>query len=78
MNPQNHHKLPFSRKNWKLFFVGLAVTLLGYVLLSIPPATGILSLTIAPLLLLVGYIVLIPLSILLKDSDSSATPPCRS
>ena len=74
MDPPSYQQLPFSRKNWKLFFIGLAAILLGYVLLNIPPATGFLSLTLAPLLLVGGYCVLIPLAILLKNSDSSATP----
>ena len=40
--------LPFSRKNWSLAIAGLAVILLGYVFLRIPPADGFFSLTLAP------------------------------
>ena len=33
------HSFPFTRKNWSLFLLGLAAIILGYALLSIPPAT---------------------------------------
>ena len=64
-----NRQLPFSRKNWRLFFIGVGSILLGYALLSIPPATGFLSLTLAPILLVGGYCVLIPLAILVRESD---------
>ena len=71
VEPQTARQLPFSRRNWRLFLLGLGSIILGYVVLSVPPATGFLSLTLAPALLVGGYCVLIPLSILLKDADSS-------
>ena len=59
--------LPFKRKNWFVFALGMAVIGLGYFLLSVPPADGFWSLTMAPVLLVVGYCVIIPAAILLKD-----------
>ncbi len=59
--------LPFTRKNWSLAIAGLAAILLGYVFLRIPPAEGFFSLTLAPVLLVVGYCVLIPMAILVRD-----------
>ena len=64
--------VPFTRRNLKVFVVGLLVIGLGYVLLSIPPADGFLSLTLAPILLVLGYCVVIPVSLLLKDPDLPA------
>lgn len=58
---------PFTRKNWSLAIAGLAVILLGYAFLHIPPAEGFFSLTLAPVLLVVGYCVLIPMAILVRD-----------
>jgi len=46
------------RFRWKLFGVGVAAIVLGYILLSIN------DITIAPLLLVLGYCVLVPLSFL--------------
>lgn len=46
------------RFKWKLFFGGMAAIVVGYIML----ATG--DITIAPILLVLGYCVLIPLSFL--------------
>ena len=62
--------LPFTRKNWSLAIAGLAAIALGYVFLRIPPAEGFLSLTLAPVLLVVGYCVLIPMAILVRDQST--------
>jgi len=65
--------MPFGRRNWILFGASLAVIGLGYVLLSIPPADGFLSLTAAPILLVGGYCVLLPAAILVRDTEVAAT-----
>ena len=72
MSQPTDRKFPFTRKNWTLFVLGLATIVLGYVFLSIPPAEGFLSLTLAPILLVVGYCVLIPMAILVKDRPSAS------
>ena len=64
--------LPFTRKNWTLAGAGLASILLGYVCLRIPPAEGFLSLTLAPVLLVAGYCVLIPMAILARDQTEES------
>lgn len=71
-------ELPFTRKNWTLFAIGLATIALGYLALSVPPADGFLSLTLAPLLLVAGYCVLIPLALLAKEKGNQAAPERRS
>ncbi len=63
---------PFTRKNWTLAAAGLASILIGYVCLRIPPAEGFISLTLAPILLVVGYCVLIPLAILARDQTEES------
>ncbi len=63
-----HESIPLTAKNWKLFILGLATIGLGYVFLGIPPAEGFLSLTLAPILLVTGYCVLIPLAIMARDN----------
>ena len=55
----------FTRLNWILFAVASGVILIGYILLNQSPAEGFFSLTAAPLLLVLGYCVLIPVAILL-------------
>lgn len=51
---------PFGPKNYMLFGVALAVIILGYFVLS----TG--DITWSPILLVLGYCVLIPLAIMLR------------
>ena len=46
------------RFRWKLFGAGMAAIVLGYVLLAVN------NITIAPLLLVLGYCVLVPLAFL--------------
>lgn len=58
--------LPISRLNVKLYLVGLAVLVLGYLLLSVGPWDNPLSRSFAPLVLLVAYVVIFPLAILWK------------
>jgi uncharacterized membrane protein HdeD (DUF308 family) len=62
----DHADLPFTRQNWVFFAAGLVSIALGYVFLRIPPADGFLSLTLAPVLLVLGYCALMPLAILYK------------
>ena len=53
-------KLPFSGRNYALMAIALLFILLGYVVLS----TG--DITIAPLLLVLGYGIFLPAGILVK------------
>ncbi|MBN1826971.1 MAG: hypothetical protein JW958_11975 [Candidatus Eisenbacteria bacterium] len=57
---KSENSLPFTRRNYTLFGVGIAVILLGFLMLSRN------SITLAPILLVAGYCVLIPLAIALK------------
>ncbi|KPJ73437.1 hypothetical protein AMJ52_03790 [candidate division TA06 bacterium DG_78] len=52
--------IQFTKKSNVLFGIGLLVVILGFILL----ATG--SIVLAPILLVVGYIVFFPLGILVK------------
>ena len=56
-----------GRRNKRVLWIALSTIALGYIFLSIPPAEGFLSLTLAPLLLVAGYCVLVPLAILLSS-----------
>ena len=62
----------FSRRNRILFALGLIAIGSGYLLLRLPPAHGPLSLTAAPLLLVLGYCVLIPLAILCRGDQKAS------
>jgi hypothetical protein len=61
-------RLDLGRKNWILFGSGLGAILLGFVLLS----QG--DITLAPILLVVGYIVLIPWALVARRPDGGPKP----
>ena len=56
--------LPFSSTNYLLFGAGLLVIIIGYILLSIGPWNSYYSLTAAPIFLVIGYCIIIPVAIL--------------
>lgn len=60
---------PFGKKNYILFAVSLAVMVVGFI------ALGYGSMTLAPILLVLAYCVLMPLAIIIKDrpEDDNAT-----
>jgi hypothetical protein len=60
--------LPFSKTNYLIFLAGLAAIIFGYVDL----ARG--GITIAPILLVVGYCVIVPIAILYRGRDSADQP----
>ncbi|MBN2103471.1 hypothetical protein JW835_05460 [bacterium] len=61
--------LPFKKMNYILFGYSLLVIIAGYFALAQKPYNSFLSLWIAPILLVLGYVVLIPLSILYNKQD---------
>ncbi len=57
---------PYKRKNYLLFGVGVFVIIVGYLIMYLGEVNSFQSLAISPLLLLAGYIVIIPLALLYK------------
>ena len=57
---------PFGKKNYILFAAALVAMILGFVFL------GYGSMTLAPILLVLGYCVLMPLAIIVKDRPEEA------
>lgn len=58
----------WTNKNYLVLLGGLAVLILGYFLMAQAPWDGFFSMTLSPLILLAGYIIVIPLSIMVKSS----------
>jgi len=61
----NTEGLPFTRKNYYIFAVGLAAIIIGYIAL----AQG--SITLAPILLVLGYCAIIPIAILYRGEKNT-------
>jgi hypothetical protein len=57
---------PFKRKNYLLFGVGVFVIIMGYLIMYLGEVNSFQSLVISPLLLLAGYLVIIPLALIYK------------
>lgn len=56
-------EIPIKRENAIMFGIGFVVLVLGYLALSVGPWDSFLSRTLAPIILLVGYLVIFPLAI---------------
>ncbi len=70
--------LPFTKSNYQILGLGLVVIVLGYVALAQPPWDSAMALDLAPILLVLGYCVLIPLGILYRrkpSTEAKPTPP---
>ena len=55
---------PLNRENYILFGLGILVLIVGYFFLSIGPWDSFWSRTLAPIVLVVGYLIVIPIAIL--------------
>ena len=64
--PRGLRDLPYTKRNVQFLVAGLAIILIGYLCLAQPPVDGFLSLTLAPILLVIGYCVLIPIGLLIR------------
>jgi hypothetical protein len=71
-NVVREDRLPFERSNWVLFGAALVVIALGYLVL----AGG--SITLAPILLVLGYCVLVPLAIMYRPRGRAERASAQS
>ncbi|MBT4033876.1 MAG: DUF3098 domain-containing protein [Candidatus Marinimicrobia bacterium] len=55
--------------NYFLFIAGLIVIILGYVLMGTGELNSVQALTVSPIVLLIGYLVIIPVSIMYRKKD---------
>jgi len=65
------HSWSFGKINYQLFGIGLFVIILGYIAMASGETESIQSVKIAPLILIVGYCILIPAAILVKPKDKT-------
>jgi len=61
-----YEQLPFGRTNYLLFGLGIALLVFGYVMMGLSSLNSVTAMTIAPIVLLLAYLVVIPLAILYK------------
>ena len=56
--------MPFEKQNITIILAGVLVIVLGYYLMSISETMGTLALDIAPIILVIGYMIVIPYGIM--------------
>lgn len=62
--------LSFTNKNYAIIGVGVLLIIIGYVFMAENSVDGFLPTVVAPILLVLGYIVFVPFGILYKDKST--------
>jgi hypothetical protein len=63
------HSLPLTARNYQILGLALACIAMGYIALSQEPWDGTVPLVVAPILLFLGYCVLVPVGILYRRRE---------
>jgi hypothetical protein len=53
----------YNKTNYILFFIGLTFIIIGYIIMALGSVNSFQSIDLAPTLLFVGYIIIIPFSL---------------
>ena len=59
---------PYKRKNYVLFAIGVFVIIVGYLIMYLGEVDSFQSLTLSPILLLIGYLIIIPYALLYRNN----------
>ena len=65
-NSSIFHSWPFGAKNYLLFGFGVFTIILGYLLMATGETYSFQSTVMAPIVLVFGYCIVIPISIMIK------------
>jgi len=69
LRKKSRETIPFGRENFIIFLIGILVIVLGYIALAQGPADSFWSLTLAPILLVISYCVIIPIAIIYRKRE---------
>lgn len=64
---------PFERENYIIIGIGIVLIILGYLALSGNSVEGFMPLYVAPILLVLGYCIVIPIGILYTKRENKKT-----
>jgi hypothetical protein len=70
--------IPLTRENYTIIGIGIVVIVLGYLAMLEGSIEGFLPLVVSPILLVLGYCVIIPAGILYRKSTSTSPETERS
>ncbi len=62
--------LSLTKTNYLIFGLGLLVIIVGYFVMASGDTYSFRSLSVAPVILLLGYLIIIPISILYRKDES--------
>jgi hypothetical protein len=68
--PVKPFQLPFEAKNIRIILLGVLVVALGYLLMWMSPTMSDMALTVSPIILVIGYCIIIPMGILAGTSST--------
>ncbi len=74
-NTKKEDVFPFGRENYLILLTGVIVIIAGYLALSEKTVEGFLPLTVAPILLVLGYCVIIPVGIMYRKKNRGIENP---
>ena len=61
----------FTNKNYLLFISGIIFIITGYIIMALGETYSFQSLSLAPIILTIGYLVLIPSALLYKKKEKN-------
>jgi membrane protein YdbS with pleckstrin-like domain len=65
--------ISFGKRNLYVLAIGIATIIIGYIFMAQPPVNSFWSLTLAPIVLLIAYLFIIPYSIIHgRDGDGKS------
>ncbi len=70
----------WEKTNYLILFAGIAVLILGYFFMSMGPWNSFASLDVSPVILIIGYVIVLPLAILYRkrNGGSSSEPDAQT
>lgn len=70
-----HLHISLTQKNYMIIGLGIVIIIIGYFLMNQNSVDGFMPTVVAPILLFVGYCIVIPVGILFKDKPSITEEP---
>ena len=61
----------FTPANYLIFLAGIVIIILAYIIMALGTTNSFQAITLAPIMLIIGYLVIIPLAILYKPRKRS-------
>ena len=59
----------YNKTNYILFFLGIAFIIIGYIIMAQGTVNSFESMNLAPILLFIGYIIIIPISLYYRKNS---------